>query len=156
MNQTAKQLWLEWLEDPYSRQYQRGLGYKDEEGRESFCCLGGLCAIAEENDVIERDDPDAVDRNIVYVYPVIGSDNEIYRGHAGGFLPPDVVKWADLASHDPSVTLTKDQFLALGRSGDEWERFGFDPEGELITLSELNDTLNFTLKEIAVLVREQL
>ncbi len=84
MNQTVKEKWVSALR---SGEYKQGKDFLRVDDK--FCCLGVLCELAVENNVI---DPAVEDLGDVFTYDGSAS-----------FLPDSVVKWSGLTSPNPWV-----------------------------------------------------
>lgn len=87
MNPDIKNLWLTALRSGDFRQGKRKLRSSNDD----YCCLGVLCELAVQNNVIPA--PQLSPNNDRYVYD--GS---------GGILPDSVKEWAELDSNSPMVT----------------------------------------------------
>ncbi len=87
MNKDIKDRWIQALR---SGEYKQGQDYLRDDDK--FCCLGVLCELAVQDDVIEpaRQDSDSSE----YYY---GVDN------MSSVLPVEVMEWAGLDSSNPVV-----------------------------------------------------
>lgn len=84
----------EWTTALRSGEYEQGTGML-RSADDKFCCLGVLCDLAVQNGVIPKPDVCFEDETAhEYLY---GADQ------LGGILPSELVKWAGLESHSPSV-----------------------------------------------------
>jgi hypothetical protein len=125
MNPEIKQRWINALE---SGEYPQTTGVlKDENG---FCCLGVLCEIAVEDNVVRWDEDFAH-------YSSLVSDND----SSDGELPESVADWAGLDSCNPeSGALYK------------VDRFSVLVERDAL-MSELNDDMHLTFSQIAQIIK---
>lgn len=129
MNEQIKQQWVAELR---SGKYKQGIArlHKVTDEGDKFCCLGVLCEIAVRDGVI----PPPV---LTQLRTGLGKIERFYRYGTeedyagGGYLPPEVCKWAGLSSPNPRVTI----------------------DGHPEYLSTLND-FEATLEEIADLIED--
>lgn len=128
MNPDVKRVWLKELR---SGKYDQGKGHLNLGGR--YCCLGVLCEIAVENEVIAR----SSDQN----ESSYGTPEEL-EDHDGAtaYPPKGVVDWAGLPSENPKVTYEHCDMCGPGTRA----------------LSELNDDEELSFEEIADIIEEQL
>lgn len=85
MNPEVKELWIDRLESGDIPQTTSKLGTEDG----ARCCLGVLCDIAVENNIIG---PPIVNYGVIAY--VVGEGPDAY--FESGILPPPVMKWAGL------------------------------------------------------------
>ncbi len=98
MNQDIKQRWVEALRSGLYEQGKSRLRKRDAATlNESYCCLGVLCELAVQDDVIPEpkfleDDGDFLYGNVTN----LGGSTQ---------LPPEVIAWAGLSEHsaDPAI-----------------------------------------------------
>ena len=124
MNPKVKKSWVSALR---SGQYKQSVyNLKTEKG---FCCLGVLCDLylQEVEEEWELEPSDSVDGGSHYSH-ISGYDT---------FLPPSIVKWAELPDYDPEVSDM------------------LKPERLKMQLSQFNDC-GYTFEQIATLIEEQL
>jgi hypothetical protein len=76
-----KEIADKWIEALESGKYKQTDSVLERNG--SFCCLGVLCKLAEEEGVVERQD----------------NGHTVYYGRWSAELPPEVVEWAGMAGH---------------------------------------------------------
>jgi len=125
MKQDVKDRWVAALRSGEYEQATKKLRKPGAE-KDSFCCLGVLCELAVQDEVIN---------------PVIQNrhDRNYYYGGQHSVLPPDVVRWAELPNDNPMV---------------EYELFGPD-RAQHYSLAELNDN-GCGFGKIADVIEEQL
>lgn len=86
MNAEIKRRWMVALR---SGEYEQGRGYLHDQEYNTYCCLGVLCLIAEEEGVTKKE----IRRN---------SRGACWDG-ASTVLPESVMYWAGLLDEDPVV-----------------------------------------------------
>lgn len=93
MNPEVKAKWIEALRSGKYKQGEEVLHYKTPEGDHKYCCLGVLCDIAVEEDVIS---PGVETREY---------QGEFAYGSEGdrATLPVEVMKWSGLTHFNPIV-----------------------------------------------------
>lgn len=124
MNQEIKTLWTQALRSGEYEQGTRALRTRSQ-GIEKHCCLGVLCDLAVEADVLPA--PKLNSDGGEYEYQN-GSD-PAYTWPEKGVLPTSVVTWAGLQVSNPPVTCN----------------------GELESLATVNDN-GYTFDEIADMI----
>lgn len=127
MNQEIKKLWVDALR---SGRYEQGVGVLRDRA-DKYCCLGVLCELAVEANVLERAEPD-IEGVYSYHGPLAGSDDSSVI-----LLPVSVMHWAGLEGSAE----------VLVRSESRWG-------GERL-LSGLNDS-GETFEYIASVIEEEL
>lgn len=138
MNSEVKERWIEALESGKFPQTHRTLA--DANG---FCCLGVLCEIAVEDQVVTRGSHlGFADEGIVYY--------EGENGFASAMLPEDVWMWAGLPNENPLVWI-KDVVRIIGHEIPDFET----SISSSVTLATLNDR-GLSFEEIAKVIRELL
>ena len=90
MNQEIKTLWVQALR---SKTYTQGQG--DLRHNNDFCCLGVLCNLAVEAEIVNQN-PCEFEGNTRYYY----GEHE-----TTGYLPNEVMKWAGLLDDNPFIKL---------------------------------------------------
>jgi hypothetical protein len=134
MNQEAKQQWVTELR---SGNYQQTNGYLRRNGEhEGYCCLGVLCELAVQANVIPVAELDTVLVRDGNVYNYGRTDDD---PGSVAYLPRQVRVWAELGQDDPLIQLP------------EAIRDGGDKE----SLAGLNDS-GFTFDQIADMVENLL
>jgi len=115
-----------WVDALRNGGYQQGKGCLNNAENGTFCCLGVLCDIAHEAGITTHESAE-------FQY---GDQNIMYSyGGSKYALPYEVSKWAGLATDDPTLVI----------------------EGGLtFMVSYLNDEEDYTFKQIADLVEDQL
>jgi hypothetical protein len=141
MNETIKAKWIKALE---SGKYKQGTQVLCNANDNTYCCLGVLCDLAAKAGVVTQmgvrytpsclEDPiNAVAYGSVHPkYTDICQDNVT-------FLPPQVMKWAEITCPDPKVEIKQS---LIG-------------EKTIRALSLLNDE-GSSFAEIAKLIKEQM
>lgn len=122
----------EWVKRLRSGDYEQGKRHLNANGR--YCCLGVLCEIAVEAGIVTKFESG----NEI---AVITSNNEtavIYDRKFSGILPPRVVEWSGLESSDPILLRESSEYWTNGMS-----------------LSHVNDMLEFDFKQIADLIERE-
>lgn len=139
MNEDIKERWVAALESGSYKQVDGMLSDGD-----GFCCLGVLCEIAVQDQVVIRD---RGDESIFYVSKIDVRDADFL------ILPEAVSDWGGV-SNNPVLTLDindipedKRMYLSTEDSA----------RGEInLSLSDLNDTIHMTFPEIAAVVKKYL
>lgn len=110
-----------------------------------FCCLGVLCEIAVQDQVvIKRPDRDS-GYGVTYVGKNSLSDEE------SAVLPVAVQDWAGLAGPNETVEIPAHLVPERVRN----QEIIFNEDGSFnSSLADLNDTYRFTFREIAAVVKE--
>lgn len=138
MNEQIKARWLEKLRSGDYKQTPGQLGFVDDIGQESYCCLGVLCEIAVEDGIVTRQ----VDRGGSIYYsdtnPTEASEAQMH------VLTEGVVEWSGVDSSNP-----------------ELDTIGFnvevdDEERTYASLSELNDYAGYNFSAIADFIEAKL
>lgn len=135
MKSEIKQQWVEAL---CSREYKQTRGsLRDNTG---FCCLGVLCDLHRKT-AADAENWDLVPTEVLFETSTL--DDKLkplhYYGEYTVYLPPTVVNWAGLDTHDPEVLITTE-----------------NAEGVLSeALSWLNDS-GWTFEQIAELIDKNL
>jgi hypothetical protein len=128
-----------WLTALRSGEYEQGigrLGMRDRDGQEKFCCLGVLCEVA-----IRSDQESPIRRVKEMMFGQEGKNTYFYDGDTS-HLPPRVTAWA----------WGNGKFRSALSYGDPVIEY----EGQLVSLSELNDQRHLSFNEIADVIEEQL
>jgi hypothetical protein len=134
LNPDVKKAWLAALR---SGEYQQGKGVLRSEN-DRFCCLGVLCDLAARARLVTFDAD-----NVAYVSVALPTDRST------GMLPQTVARWAGLTSDqggvdaDPRVEVPNRYTAAGGGS-------------YRMSLSVVNDELNYDFHQIANLIEEYL
>jgi hypothetical protein len=95
MNPAVKTLWLEALRSGRYTQGRGCLTRRHEDGREEHCCLGVLCQLAVNAEVVAETGTDTDSERGVTVRYGLGDRM---------LLPTSVMHWAALP-HDPTVSI---------------------------------------------------
>lgn len=123
MKPDIKQKWIEALR---SGEYVQGTGCLHNADNGSFCCLGVLCDLADQEGIItsfgSEEDHDGLNGN-VYTY-----DSEKF------VLPKSVRDWAGIAQDNP--------LMSTGMN--------------LMDIAELNDHYRYNFERLAELIDDQL
>lgn len=128
MKPEVKAEWGEWLLEHENDQGSGALcKIRNDDGKEEFCCLGGLCELAVRAGIVTRT---LSPGRTTYDYAAPG------ERPGSALLPRSVADWAGLGRIDPSVA-------PPGHGG------------RTITLSGLNDS-GTTFREIWALIEAQL
>jgi hypothetical protein len=93
VNPEIKERWLEALRSGEYKQGRKLLSSVAEDGTVSYCCLGVLCELAHQSDLVTKVATAAQDGAVQYRGAGLGSDGP--QGSTA-YLPYDVMKWAGL------------------------------------------------------------
>lgn len=134
MDKRVKALWLEALT---SGEYEQGKGYlriQGEEGKDSFCCLGVLCDLAEKEGITTSEPPAGTENSCGDVECDVCNSHKPYLYNSqSGALPRRVQEWSGVSGNG---NLTK------------------EVEG-VNSLVLLNDDAGYDFNQIAEVIREQ-
>lgn len=120
MNPEIKKRWTDALRSGKYEQGSSRLNLKDEQ----YCCLGVLCELAVEDNIVTKDFSNEITGVIKYI------ENDA-RGESGTALPPSVVwQWADLESI--SVEIEGRYHRSLTEINDSMVGYNFDKIADLI------------------------
>jgi hypothetical protein len=92
-----------WIAALRSGQYRQGTGALcrlDESGDPSYCCLGVLTRLAEDDGVVRTDDRDAKSDLSGKLWFV---DTDNATGTSAFYLTPAVRRWSGLTGHNPTA-----------------------------------------------------
>jgi citrate lyase alpha subunit len=139
VNNEIKERWISALE---SGSYAQTTGRLADSG--GFCCLGVLCEIAEQDQVVIKRQTLGHD---TYVSKINESDNDYV------VLPQAVVNWSGLGGENPTFAINPEDLP--DRAKNLAEDSGFMSDGFYNTsLADLNDGLGLDFTEIAQVVRK--
>lgn len=145
MKNEIKERWISALE---SGSYQQTTG-KLTNG-DGFCCLGVLCEIAEQDQVVLKQIGNE-DLGMVYVSKTDPKDRD------SAVLPIAVMQWADMDSSNTILRLPVAEVEVGGFDVDK-DGSGWNEEDNTVTtsLADLNDNYGLSFEQIAEVVRKYL
>jgi hypothetical protein len=114
MDQAIKTRWLDALR---SGKYKQGTMYlaREWDNEPSFCCLGVLCDLAEQDGVVGHNMDGSVRR---YWNKNEDPSNASVRAASFTTLPDAVMNWAGLKNHNPVVNAADCQHTLAGLNDD--------------------------------------
>lgn len=126
MNSEIKAKWVAALRHG---KYEQGRGWLNRDGK--MCCLGVLCELAVAEGVIPE--------GVAFRSPFGDIDVEVvtYGDGCTRFPPTDVMRWAGLNERDVAVAMVDNVY----------------PHG---SLAEVNDSGEYTFKQIADIIEKEL
>lgn len=139
MNKEIKERWIAALR---SGEYSQSAGYLGTD--EGYCCLGVLCEIALQDQVVIKTKDSSIDENFVYTSKIDPVDRDY------GVLPLAVVAWSGMPNRNPSITSAKEEV-----SPDIFSKLGDEYDEVTATLSGFNDS-GATFEQIADLIEKYL
>lgn len=114
---------MRWAEELESGKYIQGKGLLAPEGK--FCCLGVLCEMAAQEDVVQRY-RDAIflgDTSNLVEYVAYGIDADGFNDVNHETLPQGVMEWCDAGSPAPGFTGEKGERIFLTGMNDDGAPF---------------------------------
>jgi hypothetical protein len=113
-----KERWLEALRSGNYKQGARRLRGTDD----TFCCLGVLCDLAEQEGVVTHELPESPNTSYAYAYIGTRAFDE-FEFSSTTTLPKAVATWAGLDSGNPSVVIDDEEERSLAGINDEGADF---------------------------------
>lgn len=139
MNKEIKERWIAALR---SGEYSQSSGYLSTD--EGYCCLGVLCEIALQDQVVIKTKDSSIDEHFVYTSKIDPVDRDT------GVLPLAVVAWSGMPNRNPNITSTKEEV-----SPNIFSEFGNEYNEVTATLAGFNDN-GATFEQIADLIEKYL
>lgn len=149
MRADVKQAWVQALRSGEYRQGRGKLTRVEEDGSESFCCLGVLCDVA-----IKMGAPfERVTVDVTNEFGQSVADNVVYQpvgnpvGRSGAVLPEKLVEWTGMTETEALGTYYPDDYVNPNLGGRD-------------SLAELNDGNEvrepWTFEQIADLIEREI